>query len=157
MIRFLTILAVAGLFVVAPAHAEGPVLTVEGAYALATTSVQKNGAVFATFANPGIKHLSGRDLAIISAETPVAEKAELHDHIMDGDVMMMREVGTYYVPAEKSLKLEPTGKHIMLMGLKEPLKPGDTFPVTVGIGDGHRHGYGQITFEVKVLSPAEAP
>jgi hypothetical protein len=157
MMRFLTVLAVAGLFVIAPARAEEPVLTVEGAYTLATTSVQKNGAVFATFTNPGIEHLSGRDLAITSAVTPVAEKAELHDHIMDGDVMMMREVGTYYVPAEESLKLEPTGKHIMLMGLKNPLKPGDTFPVTVGIGDGYHHGYGQITFDVKVLSPAEAP
>ena len=128
-------------------------LKIENAYAYATTSVQKNGAVFATIENLGIEHLSGKDLAIMSTQSPVAERAELHTHLMDDGIMMMRKVDRYDIADGERLVLEPTGNHIMLFGLKEPLKAGTSFPVTVFIGDGYSHGYGGVTFDVKVVNP----
>ena len=101
-------------------------LHIEDGYAYATTSVQKNGAVFLTITN-----VSDSPAKIISASSDVAQTIELHTHIMDGDVMMMREVEGYDIPAGQTVTLKPTGHHIMLMGLNHPLKTGDRFPVTL--------------------------
>jgi len=45
--------------------------------------------------------------------------------------------------------LAPGGYHIMLMGLKQPLKEGDSFPVTLGF-----QGSGQVTSTVTVRRTA---
>lgn len=132
-------------------------IVVEDAYALATAPSQKNGAVFASFKNLGKEHLSGKDIAILSAESAVSERVELHTHTMQDGIMMMREVPSFAVPADETLHLKPAGDHIMLFDLKAPLVPGESFPVTVTIGDGYHHGYGEITFDVKIVSPGDAP
>ena len=56
-----------------------------------------------------------------------AERVELHEMRMDGGVMKMRSLpnGLAIKPGE-TVKLEPNGYHIMFVGLKEPLKQGDT-------------------------------
>jgi len=127
------------------AQAEDVTLSVSAhnAYAYATSTMQKNGAVFVELTNT-----SDADLKITSAKTDVAETVELHTHVMDGDVMMMREVEAYDIPAGESIKLEPMGLHIMLIGLKAPLVEGKSFPVTLmddnGIG---------MTFSVEITAP----
>lgn len=117
-------------------------LTVEKAYAFATSSVQKNGAAFVTFSNT-----SEQDIAVTAAETPVSERVELHDHIMDGDMMMMREIPQFDVPAQGSLELKPMGKHIMLMGLSQQLIEGESFPITVSFGEEI------LSFDIEVVKP----
>src|SRR6185369_1359316 len=62
---------------------------------------------------------------LVKVETGIA-KAELHNHIMDGGVMKMRAVDAIPVPAGRTA-LSPGGYHIMLIGLKAPLKEGTTF------------------------------
>lgn len=131
------------------AHAEriADLLQIEHPYAYATTSVQKNGAVFMTFLN-----FSVRDEVLTKAESDIAERVELHTHIMDGDVMMMREVEGFEIPKKGELMLEPTGHHIMLFGLKEALKPDSTFPMVLHFADGNTR---EVT--VKVVKPGETP
>src|SRR5690606_10830983 len=63
--------------------------------------------------------------------SPVAETAELHTHIKDGEVMRMRPVEAIEVPAGGSVTLKPGGDHVMLMSLRAPLKEGETFPLTL--------------------------
>ena len=67
----------------------------------------------------------------MSASTPVANKAELHTHIKDGDVMKMREVQSIEIGPHSKVMLKPGGLHVMLMGLKEPLVKGSHFPLTL--------------------------
>ncbi|MEZ5918626.1 MAG: copper chaperone PCu(A)C [Alphaproteobacteria bacterium] len=136
---------------------ESPTLYVTKAYAYATAPAQKNGAVFMTIENPGIEHLSGRDLAVTGVQTDIADRAELHIMSMNNGVMMMREAGQYSVPAGETLALEPTGRHIMLFGLKEPLKAGESFPLTLLIGDGFHHAYSGIPVEVQIVPPGAEP
>jgi hypothetical protein len=51
---------------------------------------------------------------------------------MDGSVMRMREVEKgLEIPASGSVTLAPGGYHLMMMGLKGPLKQGSTLPVTL--------------------------
>ncbi len=68
---------------------------------------------------------------LIGAATPVAEKAELHNHIMEGEIAKMRPVEAIEVRPGEPAILEPGGFHVMLMGLKEELKAGSAVPLTL--------------------------
>ncbi|MDB5046618.1 MAG: hypothetical protein JWQ08_2668 [Deinococcus sp.] len=48
----------------------------------------------------------------------------------------MSEARTLTVPAGRSLTLSATGDHLMLMGLKRPLKVGERLPLTLRTSDG---------------------
>jgi hypothetical protein len=47
--------------------------------------------------------------------------------------MKMREVKSIKLPAGKLVDLEDSGYHLMLIGLKAPLKAGDSVPLTLNI------------------------
>lgn len=101
-------------------------ISVSGAWSRASAGMARAGAGFMTITNAG----AGAD-RLLSAATPVSETAELHTHIKDGDVMRMRQVEAIEVPAGQSVALQPGGLHVMLMSLKEPLKEGQTFDLTL--------------------------
>lgn len=48
-------------------------------------------------------------------------------------MMKMRRVDFIALPAGKMIDLEAEGKHVMLNGLKQPLKEGDSVPFTLTI------------------------
>lgn len=50
---------------------------------------------------------------------------------MVGDVMKMSAVPSLALPAGKAVELKPGGYHVMLMNLKQPIKAGDTVPLTL--------------------------
>ena len=83
---------------------------------------------------------------LVSAQSPVAGVVEIHEMAMEGDVMKMRAIPGLDLPAGKTVELKPGGYHVMLMELKQPLKAGDTVPVTLVVEgkDGKRE-----TIEVK--------
>ena len=85
----------------------------------------KNGAAFLTLTDRGAAD------RLIGASAPVAERTELHESIDDHGVMKMRPVEAVPLATGTPVTLMPGGKHIMLMGLKEPLAPGTTFPLTL--------------------------
>jgi copper(I)-binding protein len=85
-----------------------------------------NGAVYVTLSNSG-----SQPDALVSASTDVAQTAELHQTTRDGGVMKMRPVKAIPVPAGGQTELKPGGYHIMLMGLKQDLTPGEKVAVTL--------------------------
>ena len=66
---------------------------------------------------------------LVGVTSPAAGKVELHVHVMENNVMKMREVPAYDVPAKGSFELKPGGPHLMFMQLKQPFKEGDKVPV----------------------------
>ena len=68
---------------------------------------------------------------LISASTPVAGRAEVHTHIMDGEVMRMRRVDGLELKPGTSVVFGPHGHHLMLLDLKQPLKEGDLVKLTL--------------------------
>jgi copper(I)-binding protein len=85
-----------------------------------------NGAAYMTLRN------TGRDAdRLLVASTPVARTVELHTHVRDGEVMRMRPVADIPIPAGQTVRLRPGGLHVMLIGLKEPLRQGTTVPLTL--------------------------
>jgi hypothetical protein len=85
-----------------------------------------NGAVYVTITNRG----GGSD-ALVSATTDAAVTVELHETVQESGVMKMRPLPRVDVPAGGRLEMKPGGHHIMLLGLKRDLKPGDTVSVTL--------------------------
>lgn len=119
----LLISAAAGLLLVGAAQAE---IAVSNPFSRASAPQAKAGAAFMT-----VTIDAGSD-KLIGASSPVADKVELHTHLMQDGVARMRPVeGGIDVTAGTPTELKPGGQHIMLIGLKAPLKQGDSFPVTL--------------------------
>ena len=73
---------------------------------------------------------------LIGAQTPVAGVAEVHEMKMKGDVMKMRALqGGLELPAGRTVELKPSGYHVMLMNLKQPIAKGATVPMTLRFED----------------------
>ena len=69
---------------------------------------------------------------LVSVSSPVAALAQIHESRMESNMMMMRELEAGLpLPAGQAVALAPGGNHIMLMGVTEPLKTGDTVPLTL--------------------------
>ena len=69
---------------------------------------------------------------LVAGSSPVAGVVEIHEMAMEGNTMKMRAItGGLELPAGKAVDLKPGGYHVMLMDLKQPLKAGDTVPVTL--------------------------
>ena len=69
---------------------------------------------------------------LVGGNSPVAERVEVHTHVNDNGVMRMREVkGGVPLEAKGVTELKPGSYHVMFMGLKKPLKEGETVPVTL--------------------------
>src|SRR5918994_3758193 len=60
--------------------------------------------------------------------------AMLHESSMESGIMRMRPIDPregLVVPSNGSLRLGIGGAHVMIMGLRKPLKPGDRFDMTL--------------------------
>ena len=116
-------IALAILVTAIPAFAQN--LMVSDAWARASPGAVKNGGAFLTIMNHGEAD------RLVSASAPVAKVTELHTHINDNGVMRMRQIPAIDVPAGETVTLKPGGLHVMFMGLKAPLKEGESFPLTL--------------------------
>ncbi|MGB4060612.1 MAG: copper chaperone PCu(A)C [Burkholderiaceae bacterium] len=118
---------------VLPAHAHGVKagdLAIDHPYATPSRPGMTTGAVYFR----AIKNNGTEPDRLLSARTPAAATVELHRMEMEGDVMRMRAVPAVDLPANTEVRLRhgtPNGHHLMLLGLKAPLKDGDRFPVTL--------------------------
>ena len=115
---------VAGLAVTSTALAQPAQLEVNNAWARATPGKAENGAAYVTIQSPTADRL-------VAASSPVAKKAELHTMSMQGMVMKMRPIAGLDIPPGQPVTLKPGGEHIMLMGLNQPLREGQSFPLTL--------------------------
>lgn len=144
MIRsaLLALVLIGPLAVTACSQDEGNILTVEDAYARESIGNAQNGAAYFS-----IHNRTGADDVLTGAASPVATSTELHTHEVEGDVMRMRRVDTVAVPEGEDVLFEPGGKHVMFIGLKQPLKAGDIVPLTLTFENA-----GEIAVEVSVVA-----
>ena len=126
--RFVLIIVIA--FATAfQAHAQTPsprAIVVEHPWARATPGGAKTGAAYLILFNNGdsADQLQG-------ASTPVADKVQFHSTTEENGVSHMREMHAIDLSPRSKVAFDPGGMHIMLVGLKQPLKEGQTFPLTL--------------------------
>jgi copper(I)-binding protein len=93
---------------------------------------------------------------LVSASSPVAGVVEIHEMVMDGNVMKMRAIAGLELPAGKPVDLKPGGYHVMLMDLKQELKTGESVPVTLVIeGAGGKRESVELKAPVKALADSQ--
>jgi len=131
-----TVLLCGALCLCAAAHAQ---VKVTDAWVRGTVAQQKASGAF-------MRITSAQGAKLLEVSSPVAGIAEIHEMAMQGDMMRMRAVPALELPAGKPVELKPGGYHVMLMDLKQQLKPGDNVPLTLVVEgkDGKRE-----TLEVK--------
>ena len=115
-------------------------LEIEHPWARATPPGASVGGGFATVRNAGAEADK-----LIGASSPEADRVELHVMSMDNGVMRMRQAPSFEVPARGELTLKPGGKHLMFLGLKRPLGPGEKVPVKLRF---EKAGEVQVQLEV---------
>jgi len=139
------LLSAAVLMLAGAAQAE---ISVTSPFSRASAPTAKAGAAFLTL------NIDAGSDKLLGGSSPVAEKVELHTHLMDNGIAKMRPVaGGIAVTAGTPTELKPGGLHIMLIGLKAPLKQGESFPLTLNFEKA-----GAVTVSVPVQGPgAKAP
>lgn len=84
---------------------------------------------------------------LLSASSDVANAVELHMTRMEDDNMQMMPQSEVPIPSGET-RFEPGGLHVMLIGLKQDLKPGDSFTLALDFAMA-----GEIPLEVTVREP----
>ena len=62
--------------------------------------------------------------ALVAGASKIAQTVEIHTMVMEGEMMKMHQVDAVELPAGKAVDLGAAGYHLMLIGLKKPLKEG---------------------------------
>jgi copper(I)-binding protein len=91
---------------------------------------------------------SARDARLLEVRSDVAASVEIHQMVMDGQTMKMRPVQGVDLPAGKTVSLVSGGYHVMLMGLKQQMKAGETVPLTLVV---QTRGGSQESIAVKAI------
>ena len=148
VLRFLASTALASLAFAATAHSfKLGDIDIGHPYARPTRAGQQVGAGYLTLANKGVPD------RLLSVSSAMAVSVEMHAMAMEGEVMRMRQLDAIALPAGAVVALQPGGYHLMLFGLKAPLKAGDHFPMTLKF---EKAGEVVVTVNVEEPGPAAA-
>lgn len=116
-------------------------LAVQDAWVRPSPLATGNGAAYMV-----IRNNTQADDALIAAASDAADAVEIHESVeMEGDMMSMQPVERIDVPAGGTATLEPGGYHVMLIGLHDQLREGDTVTLTLTF-----ETYGEMTIEAPV-------
>lgn len=82
-----------------------------------------------------IRNPGARALHLRSVSSPVFSSVEMHETVTEGGVSRMRELQSVEIPAGGSVRFEPGGKHLMLMGARPGSAPSEVCPLQLEILD----------------------
>lgn len=120
-------------------------LKLVGPFSRATPPRAPTGGAYFTIVDTGTE-----GDRLLSASTPLADEVQMHEMSVQNDIMRMRQVTAgLRVPEGGELALTPSGTHIMLVGLKQPLLQGETLPLTLVF-----ERSGTITLDIPIASVA---
>jgi periplasmic copper chaperone A len=81
----------------------------------------------------------------VAVSSSVAASLEIHQTQTEKRMMQMRQVASVSCPAGGTVKIEPGGLHVMLLGLKQPLMEGSRVDLTLRFRDA-----GVLTIQVPI-------
>ncbi|HTI54308.1 MAG TPA: copper chaperone PCu(A)C [Verrucomicrobiae bacterium] len=139
MLRLLA-LALAGLVVIPAAVAQEAAIRLEKPWVRrapampdARPGAESTAAGYVTLRNRGPE----RD-ALVAATADVAARVELHETRNMSGMMMMERLGKIELAPGARVELRPGSYHLMLIGLKRALTPGQTVTLTLEFERGGR-------------------
>lgn len=141
------LVAAAGAGALAHVYNAGSIDVLEP-WARATLPGMTIGAGYVTIRSQG-----RNDDRLVRVEVEVADRVELHETTIEGGIARMRFMADgVVIPGGGTVELKPDGLHMMLIGLKKPLKaPGQFF------GSLHFEKAGKVDLEFEVVPLGQTP
>jgi copper(I)-binding protein len=107
--------------ITAAAHAE---VTVKDPWVRATVAQQRVTGAFMELS-------STEAVRLVEIRSTAAKVVEIHQMLMENNVMKMQAVPGLELKPGKVVELKPGGYHVMLIDLVKPLSAGDSVPLTL--------------------------
>lgn len=153
-IGFLILAAALALFAVQPAFAHDykiGQLEIGHPWARMTPAGAKVGGGYLSVENDGKE--ADR---LVSGTAEISDRVEIHEMTVKDGVMNMRMLADgVEIPAGGEIKLAPGGYHLMFIGLKQPLKQGESFKGTLTFS---KAGTVDVEFKIEGMGgPKAAP
>jgi len=101
-------------------------ISVTNAWARATPPGMNTSAAYLAITNRGT-----RADVLIGASSPLAAGVQIHRPSMEGGMSRMRPAGEIAIAPGATIQIEPSGLHMMLVGLNGPLVEGTSIPLTL--------------------------
>jgi periplasmic copper chaperone A len=122
-------------------------LVIDHPWTRATPKGARTGAGYMAITNHG-----QQPDRLVGGTAEGIDKIEVHEMTMANDVMQMRQLasGLEIKPGE-TVELKPSGIHLMMIGLKEPLEQGRDVKATLSF---EKAGSVPVTFEVEAMGSA---
>ncbi len=115
-------LSIGALALLTVCGAQAQSVEVKDAWVRGTVPAQKTtGAFMAITGNSSVR--------LIGVSSPLAGAVEIHNMTLQNGVMKMFRVEGIDVPAGKTIMLAAGGYHVMMMDLKQQMKPGERVPL----------------------------
>ena len=95
-------------------------------WARATPAGTTTAAIYVPLLNAGKEPDS-----LIGASSDLASKIEIHQDSNENGIMRMQKLDVVTLEPNKPVSLRPSGIHLMVFGLKQQLKEGGMFPLTL--------------------------
>lgn len=108
------------------AHPNSAGVTIDSVRLVAATDTTRPTAMYFT-----LKNINDTDRVLTAVTTPACGHTELHDHIMDGDVMRMRAVPRVIIKPSETVTFAPLALHVMCFDPQLPMTVGAKVPVTL--------------------------
>ena len=97
-------------------------LVFHGGYAFETFKGQKVASAYVSIFNQ-----SDNDVVIEKITSNISDVIEIHDTVLEGEIIRMKKVDSLNIPARSEFYFQPGSTHIMLMGLNQELEDGKIF------------------------------
>jgi len=106
-------------------------IRLDNAYSREMPPSASNIAVYLTIRNVG-----SHGISLESISTEDAESAMIHRSTMENGMMAMEHLPELFISSRESVRLEPGGLHIMLEGLRRPLRAGNLIRMDLSFSNG---------------------
>ncbi|MBA6287823.1 copper chaperone PCu(A)C [Colwellia sp. MB3u-4] len=126
----LLMIVVSSVFANVSLASENAKLVVENGYARESIPGTSISSAYMT-----IKNLSAKNIRLIGAASAVSDRIEIHQHTMSDGLMRMRQRDYVEISAQNSTVFQPSGFHLMIFDLKQPLKAKENIIITLSFDD----------------------
>jgi copper(I)-binding protein len=133
------------LLLLVSSMAQSELLITEASVRLLPPSLPNTSAYFK------VENIGNKERVLIGASSPIADLAELHNHIMLNDMMRMEKQDAITIGPGQTVTFAPGGLHMMIFTLKKPLQNGQNVKLALHTKDGEKH-----SFSAKVGDPTQS-
>jgi|TARA_B110001469_G_C9459988_1_gene231867 copper(I)-binding protein len=78
-----------------------------------------------------LTNTSEKSVTLVGVSSKVSARIEMHEHSMSNGMMSMRQLESILINRMETVILQPSGLHLMIFDIKEPLKQGDLITLTL--------------------------